>query len=234
MASSTVDRLRIERRPEFAKILRADDSFGSGTSRRRGNDRGSGDGVSVERVSVERAGGVRDWINTFFDRLVAQSGVELQPGVILRLCILSAVTVGGTIFVVGENLLATAGGVLAGSLVPIAALAIARKRRQMQIDRQMPAMIGRLAESLRTGRSLEECLDLIAADTPRPLGAELAFAVRRLELGLGVEAAFADVPERTGLDSVRDFVTALVTSDRTGADLIALLDRTLARAARDE
>jgi tight adherence protein B len=91
--------------------------------------------------------------------------------------------------------------------------------------RQMPAMIASLARAARTGRSLASGLELAAAETPSPLGDEIGRAVRRLGMGVGIEAAIEDLPERTGLACMDVFVSALAAHDRTGCDLVSLLDR---------
>ena len=198
----TVDRLRIEPRPEFAKIVRVAESYAAP------------DG----RTFATR-------INRRFDRLIVQSGTELAPGVVLQLCILGAIACGGSVFVALENLLATAIAVAVGALLPIAALLFVRARRQRRMLRQMPAMIGVLARAARTGHSLANGLELAAADTPSPLGDEMARAVRRLRMGVGIEAAIGDLPKRTGLARMDVFVAALTAHDRTGCDLVSLLDR---------
>ena len=74
------------------------------------------------------------------------------------------------------------------------------------------------------GRSVG--LETAAADTPVPLADEIGLALRRLRMGVDVEAAFSDLPERTGLPAMSVLVTALAHHDRTGCDLVPLLERT--------
>jgi tight adherence protein B len=107
-----------------------------------------------------------------------------------------------------------------------------RSRRQTAILNQLPGMIGELARAARTGRSLEQCLELVANDTPAPLGTELKLCSGRLAMGLSPEAAFRDLPERTGVQTLNVLVTALVVHHRTGGDLVRVLDR-LAHTIRD-
>ncbi len=160
-----------------------------------------------------------------------QSGTGAAPEVILRLCILAAVACGGSLFVVTANLLGTAVAVAGGALLPIASLLLVRARRQRKMRRQMPALIDGLAHAARAGRGLANVLELAAADTPAPLADEIGLAVRRLRMGVGIEAAFEDLPERTGLASMQVFVAALAAHDRTGCDLVASLDRVEKRIA---
>jgi len=211
MTTGTANRLRIEPRPEFAKILRDEQPF-----------------------ARPEAGTVASRLNGRFDRLVAQSGTAASPDVVLRLCILSGVTFSGAAFVATENLLWTAVALALGMLIPLAALCVARARRQRKMEGQMPVFVAGLAGAAREGRGLAHGLELTAADTPTPLGEAIGPAVQRMRMGIGVEAAIEDLPERTGLTSMQVLVTALTVHDRTGCDLVALLDRLANRIhARD-
>jgi tight adherence protein B len=209
MATDLKRPLAIAPLPEFAGILRQDEIYARG---------------QVDDVA-ER-------INGWFDRLMIQSGVPLAPGAMLSLCVLVAVTVGGAAFVVQENLLSTAFAAAIGGIVPILFTLGARTRRQGKMLDQMPEMVGELARAARTGRSLEQCFELVAVDTPSPLGDELRLCARKMRLGAVMSSALRDLPERTGLVSLNVFVTALVVHQQTGGDLVTVMDR-LARTIRD-
>jgi tight adherence protein B len=202
MTTGPANRLRIEPQPQFAKILKVDDSYAPPDS-----------GTAAARI------------NGRFDRLVVQSGTSAAPGVVLRFCVLGAITIGGAVFVVTENLLGTALGLAIGAFLPIYALLIARARRVRRVERQIPSLIEGLEHSARQGRGLAQCLEISAAETPAPLGEEMQRGVRRMRMGIGVEAAFEDLPERTGSTQIATLVSALAEHDRTGCDLIDHLER---------
>lgn len=201
---------RIRPRPEFARILKADESF---TSQR----------------APEAAG---DKLNGWFDRLMVQSGLETSPVVLLLLSVVSAIAFGGAAFVIQENLLLT--GLMAGigAAVPIVVTMIKRTRRQTQIMKQLPETISELARAARTGRSLEQCFQIVADDTKGPLGDELKLCNRRLQMGLDMSGALRELPDRTGVVSISVLVMALTVNQQTGGDLVAVLDR-LSRTIRD-
>jgi Flp pilus assembly protein TadB len=206
MSFGTANRSRIEPRPEFAKIVRIDDSY-----------------AAPDSVSTAAQ------INGRFDRLIIQSGTSTAPGVVLRLCMLAGITCGGTIFVATENLLGTAAGLAVGALLPITALASMRMQRQRILRRQLSVLNDGLLEAARQGRGLAVGLESAAADIPAPLADEIGLALRRLRMGVDVAAAFADLPDRTGLPAMSVLVTALAHHDRTGCDLVPLLERTAKR-----
>ncbi|SFJ16743.1 type II secretion system F family protein [Planctomicrobium piriforme] len=171
-------------------------------------------------------------LNGWFDRLMLQSGMALSPAMVLALCICSGLTFGGLAFVWQENLLTTAMAAFIGFLVPILVAMVVRSRRQNQILRQMPAMIDELARAARTGRSLENCLGIVAHDTPNPLGAELRHCTRKLALGLSIDESLKELPLRTGLIATSVLATALSVHRQTGGDLVSVLSR-LSETLRD-
>ena len=131
MSFGTANRSRIEPRPEFAKIVRIDDTY-----------------AAPDSVSTAAE------INGRFDRLIIQSGTSTAPGVVLRLCLLAGITCGGTIFVATDNLLGTAAGLAVGVALPITALAWMRMQRQRTLRRQLPVLIDGLLQAARQGRGL--------------------------------------------------------------------------------
>lgn len=199
----------IEPRPEFAEILREDQRF-----------------ADPERDDLSNN------VNGWFDSLMVQSGMELSPTVLTLLCVFGAVTVGGGVFVVKEDLLLAAFGGVVGFVLPVVAATVVRYRRVSSMMRQLPATLDELARVAKTGRSLEQCFARVASDTPKPLGDELQLCAARMQMGMSVSEALSGLPERTGLSTLNVLVTALSVHQQMGGDLVNVLDR-LARTVRD-
>jgi tight adherence protein B len=194
---------------EFAGILREDETF-----------------------AVENDTSLGNQLNGWFDQLMLQSGSYFAPGAVLGLSLCSGLTLGGLAFVWQENPLTTGMAAFIGFLLPIVAMIVVRSRRQSQMLRQMPPMIDELARAARTGRSLENCMVVVANDTPNPLGAELRHCTRKLSLGLNVDEALRELPARTGLVATSVLATALSVHRQTGGDLVTVLAR-LSTTLRD-
>jgi tight adherence protein B len=199
----------IESRPEFAGILKPQETY-----------------------SVPDADDVGNRINGWFDQLMIQCGFGISPAVALASCVCSGVLLGGLAYVIQENLLTTAFAAAIGTVLPILVMIVARHRRQSKMLSQMPPMLDELARAGKTGRSLEHCLQQVAEDTASPLGSELQMCTRRLALGVPLEAALAEFPDRTGLVSARVLATALTVHRQTGGDLVKVLER-LSQTVRD-
>ncbi|MEX0716293.1 MAG: type II secretion system F family protein [Planctomycetaceae bacterium] len=199
----------IDRRPEFARILREEQHYATG----RGDD-------------------VAERMNGWFDDLMLQSGIDIAPPMLLSLCLVAALATGGAAFVLQENLLSAAIAAGVGCVLPVLGVVLARARRQKKILDQMPGVVDELARAARTGRSIEQCLHIVADDTPNPLGAELSLCSRKLRMGAGFETALKELPRRTGLVSVHVLVMALCVHQQSGGDLVYVLER-LSRTIRD-
>src|SRR5579872_3205583 len=94
--TSNITRPAIPLRPEFEKILRTDEVFGTGV----GND-------------------IEDRLNNAFDLLLIRSGLEIAPSLFLLLSMCAGITLGGLAFVVQENILTTTLGFVAGGVLPL-------------------------------------------------------------------------------------------------------------------
>jgi len=209
MATDLTTAKHVHQHSGFASILREDEVFSTGES----------DDVGEK-------------LNGWFDRLIVQAGVEISPTALLMLCLLCGITLAGFVFVWQENLLSTALAVLLGTCLPIATVIVARSRRQVKMLKQMPEMVGELARAARTGRSLEQCFEIVAEDTHAPLGKELQRCSRRMQMGVGISAALDGLPQRTGLVSLNVLATALKVHHQTGGDLVSVLER-LSHTIRD-
>lgn len=209
MTTQTLTPPRIVPRKEFAAILKDHEPYAHGD-----------------------ADDLAERLNGWFDRLMLQSGVGISPPMMLALCACSAASFGGLAFVMQEHALASAMGAAFGFITPVIVTVILRARRQKQMTEQLPPAIDELARAARTGRSLESCLKMIAADTPAPLGNEFQSIARRLDMGLSVSEAIRDLPQRTGLISTSVLTTALSVHEQTGGDLVHVLER-LSRTLRE-
>ena len=198
----------LERRPEFAGLLREDQAFSTG---------GEGVGESV---------------NGWFDELMLQSGIRTPPAVWLGLCALSGLAFGGAMYVLTEREVLAAIFGAAGLIIPIIFAMSVRSRRQKAIMDQLPSMAEEMARCARSGRNLEHAFMMVASDTPSPLGDELRISARRMEMGIDVGSAVNDLASRTGVSTLTMLSSALAVHQDTGGDLISVLER-LATAVRD-
>jgi tight adherence protein B len=196
--------------PAFSKILRDQELFGS-----RNDDESLGNSINI-----------------WFDTLMIQSGIGVGPSVMLFLCALSGMTLGGFVFIIQENLLSAMMLGTMGFVAPVAVTVFMRSRRQKLMMALLPSMIDELARAAKTGRSIEQCWELVGNDTPSPLGGELQECSRRMKMGEDLAQAIRELPYRTGLITLNILVTALSVHQSSGGDLVSVLER-LSQTIRD-
>jgi len=107
----------------------------------------------------------------------------------------------------------------------------ARRDREAAV-RELPHVVGLLADSLRSGRSPTEALAVVADALPGPASARLAEVVPRLRLGLDPVQVWSELATDPALGPLG---RAMGRAQRTGAPVVATVERLaddLARGAR--
>jgi tight adherence protein B len=209
MATTNSPAISITPKPEFAGILKQQERFATSDRKDTSNQ-----------------------INSWFDLVMVQSGIDYAPSFVIFLSMFSALIFGGAAFVIQEDFLTTALSALVGAILPLVIILSIRARRQTVMLNQMPNMVDELARAAKTGRSLDQCIHLVAHDTPSPLGDELKDCSRKMRMGLHVGDALSNLTERTGLSSMKIFTMAISVHQTTGGDLVSVLER-LSRTLRD-
>lgn len=199
----------IEPMSEFAGILRDQEVFGT-----------------------DEDGGFGNSINSWFDELMLQSGMGIAPSMLLAMSLFLGVVGFGMTFIIQENVLTSLMVGALGATAPIVSAVFVRQRRQKKMMQQLPAMIDELARAAKTGRSIEQCWELVANDTPAPLGDELMDCNRRMKMGDDLSQALYSLPYRTGIITLNILVTTLTVHQQTGGDLVSVLER-LSQTIRD-
>lgn len=199
----------IEPLPAFSEILRDQELFGTSEDEGVGNS-----------------------INYWFDTLMIQSGIGVGPSIMLFFCSFCGMVLAGGVFILQENLLSALMLGTIGFAAPVIVAVVMRQRRQKQMMAQLPAMIDELARAAKTGRSIEQCWELVGEDTSAPLGNELQECSRRMKMGEDMTQAISELPYRTGLVTLNILVTALSVHQLSGGDLVSVLER-LSQTIRD-
>ncbi|MCU1496664.1 MAG: gspF, partial [Acidimicrobiales bacterium] len=121
--------------------------------------------------------------------------------------------------------------VLGGLAARAALVRGGRRRRERAVARTVPDLVDLFVVAASAGHPVPSCLRAVADRAPPPLRAVVASARDRVAQGEGVAVALGEVAEVLG-PHAGPLVDALVDSHRTGAPLVASLDRA-AEAARD-
>jgi len=162
------------------------------------------------------------------DYLTAEQFIGLQV-----LTTLAGAALGGAlVMTIGPYALASValGGAL-GYLLPRLALVRLIHRRQQAIERALPGLIDMLAVSLEAGLAFDGAASSLCERTDNEVAVELRRYLGDLGLGRSRREALLGLVDRTQLESMRQFVMAVIQADELGTGLARTL-RAQARALR--
>jgi tight adherence protein B len=117
-----------------------------------------------------------------------------------------------------------AGACLLGSL-PYLYVLRAGSKRLRQLEEQFPEVLDFLARSMRAGHAFSVSLEMMAEESPDPVGAEFRKVSRELNLGSPIEVALNSLAQRVPLLDVRFFVSAVLLQRETGGNLAEILTK---------
>lgn len=98
------------------------------------------------------------------------------------------------------------------------------RKRVAAFNAQLADTIGIMANSLRSGYSLLQAMELVARETPPPMGEEFGRVVREVGLGLAPERALENLVRRINSDDLDLMVTAIKVQHEVGGNLSKILD----------
>jgi tight adherence protein B len=157
--------------------------------------------------------------------LITESGVVMRPDQMLVACACAGVIgVLPCAFVWYNWLLAGLVG-LAASPLPLAYVALLRRRRLDKLLSQLPNAFDLMARTMRAGQTISQSFQVVAEEGPRPISEEFGFCYEQQNLGLSPESALAELSRRTGLLELKIFVMAVMIHRQTGGNLSELLDK---------
>lgn len=148
-----------------------------------------------------------------------------------RLGVVAGVVLGvGAIMVAGIGPLA--GVVVAGPAVAGWAVARRQRRYRLRVERDVPVIAAGIADAVAGGGSLRLALLGAGSAVEGPTAVELARVGADLELGMPAREALAGLTRRVPSERIEALVVAILSQERAGGDLAALLRRHAAAASR--
>jgi tight adherence protein B len=182
--------------------------------------------VQVTRVlaqRIEASVGSRTFAAALHADL-ARANVHLTVGEFLILQVSSCVIVGAlAFFVSGAHLVASLFGAI-GWFLPRLWLARRQAARLKAFDNQLADTIALIANSLRSGLSLLQSMEMISREAEPPVSDEFQRVVREVGLGVGPQDALLHLVRRIDSEDLDLLVTAILVQFEIGGNLSRILD----------
>jgi tight adherence protein B len=108
--------------------------------------------------------------------------------------------------------------------VPFFFIRTKRQRRMRQIEELLPDAIDLFTRAMRAGHNIHSGLQVLADETPEPLGGEFKKLVEDLTLGSTVSESLHSLGDRVPLLDLRFFSTGVILQRETGANIVTVME----------
>lgn len=116
----------------------------------------------------------------------------------------------------------------AGGFARYGLLRFKKSRRLKKFNEALPDSIELMARALRAGHSMASSIEIVAEQSPAPLGTEFAICFQQQKFGIPFRDALLNLGERVPSNDLHFLITAILVQKETGGDLTDILDRTTA------
>ena len=164
-------------------------------------------------------------IDQGFERLVLESGAAMNSTTLFMTLMLCAIVLGGGLGLFQDEPLIGIAGALVGLLIPLGYVALLRSRRMRAIRDELPILLDMLARTTRAGKSVDQAIEVCAAELSGPLAAEFRQCSRQLEMGRSFDSVMKSLSARVHLIEMQLLTTTLVVQRGSGGNLSETLER---------
>ena len=95
--------------------------------------------------------------------------------------------------------------------------------RSKRMQRELPDAIDLMTISVESGLAFDAAVQQVARNTEGPLADEFSRVLREMQIGQGRAAALRGLADRTEVDDVKSFVTAMIQADSFGIPIANVL-----------
>jgi len=120
---------------------------------------------------------------------------------------------------IGRPLIAAGAGLGIGYVLPRLILGFAIKRRQKKFLAGFPDAMDIIVRGVRSGLPLNDCLKIIAHESPEPVAGEFKLVVQGEQVGVPVEQCLERMYDRMPLAEINFFGTVLSIQKQSGGNL---------------
>ncbi|TVR74990.1 MAG: secretion system protein F [Sphaerobacteraceae bacterium] len=163
--------------------------------------------------------------------MLARADIKMTVGEFMLLRLGTTTGVGVLGFVLGRGFTEPLIGLLVGLGLGVIGwmgphwwVSSVAKKRAKQFNDQLGDTIGLMANSLRAGYSLLQCMELASRETPEPMCIEFRRVVREMGLGISSQNAMQHMLDRVPSEDLDLLVTAINIQHEVGGNLAQILD----------
>lgn len=188
--------------------------------------RAEAEGKTLARLDAVMAKGKR---GSQIARNLARADLKLTVTEFIGTKILAAAAGAGVGALVGRAstqamIISALVGAILFSFLPDMYIAFAARRRVRAFNNQLGDAINLLANSLRSGYSFLQSMELVSREAPAPMSTEFRRVVQEVGLGLSTETALDNLLKRVPSEDLDLLITAVNIQHEVGGNLAQILD----------
>ncbi|MGI9408088.1 MAG: type II secretion system F family protein, partial [Hyphomicrobiaceae bacterium] len=159
---------------------------------------------------------------------LARAGMDITPHVFYMASVIFGGALGAACFVMGAPLAAAAGAAFVGVLgIPRFVVSKMTQRRQNKFVNEFANSIDVVVRGVKSGLPLNECLAIIARESPEPIRSEFAELVEQQRIGIPLAECFDRMMTRVPLPEVNFFAIVIAIQSQAGGNLAEALGNLL-------
>jgi tight adherence protein B len=162
------------------------------------------------------------------EKELTQCDIPLKPGEFLALRVAGVIVSFALVLLLSRNFyiaLAVA-GVMTFMHIPI--LKIKRSMRVTKFVLQLAEFLVLITNSLRSGQTFLQGVDIASKDSPNPIGMEFRMLLKETNLGIPVESAFNNMLIRVPSEDLKIVMSAFSIQRNVGGNLADIMDQVAA------
>lgn len=180
-------------------------------------------GLLPSTPALDENGDIQDWDKGLFSAVAGQMIASPRFWLLLAIAGVSAVGIG---LQTPRDHIGAVGGLAAIAILLVPAIwGCLFIRRREQYRKQVPEVVRFLSRSVRAGESIDQALANAGGAISSPMKEELLLTAKKLEQGLGFDAAMRLLTRRVPIREAKLMATALIVQRHSGGDLPGTLGR---------
>jgi tight adherence protein B len=167
---------------------------------------------------------VRRGRGTDMTQELARADLKLTPAefLMIKLVVVGILAIAG--YLIFHQLFMALPAGIAGYFAPNFYVRFRQGRRKAAFGNQLPDAVSLLANSLRSGYSLPQSMELLSREMQPPIASEFGRVVREMGLGLSFETAMNNMVRRNKNEDLDLVITAILVNHEVGGNLSQVLE----------
>ncbi|MCE0522001.1 MAG: type II secretion system F family protein [Methylacidiphilales bacterium] len=163
------------------------------------------------------------------EKELTQCDIPLKPAEFIMLRVGAGVLTALVTIILSHNpILALAVGGIVGFVLHIPILKIKRSMRIDKFVTQLAEFLVLITNSLRSGQTFLQGVDIASKDSPNPIGMEFRLLLKETNLGVPVETAFSNMLLRVPSEDLKIVMSAFSIQRNVGGNLADIMDQVAA------